>query len=118
MKLLILFITLLPVAALAQRGEHVSIHLTNGHAAYVVPAGRVWKIERLSPCESERGVGTSDFYIEGAAQIGENRGYNLNGKFEITLSANQPSPLWLLAGSKITMGDSRGKVVVQEYPDR
>ena len=113
-----LFITLLSMPVLAHSAGHASIQPTNGHATYVAPAGRVWKIECLNPCASEKGVGTSDFYIEGAVQIGENRGYNLNGKFEITLSANQPSPLWILAGSKVKIGDSRRTVVVEEYQDR
>ena len=85
---------------------------------YVVPEGHVWKVERLDPYESEKGVGTSDLSIQGAAQVGQNRELNLDGTFDFTLGAKQRAPLWILAGSKVGVGDSRGTIVVEDLEDR
>jgi hypothetical protein len=111
-------IALLCLSATAYGAEPKSITLTNAHEPYVVPEGHVWKVERLKPYESEKGVGTSDLSIEGAAQIGQHRECNLDGKFDFTLGAKQRTPLWILAGSKVGVGDSRGTVVVEDYKVR
>ena len=92
-RILALTISLFFVSASAYGAGHESITLTSTHEPYVVPEGHVWKVERLDPYESETGVGTSDFSIDGSAQIGRNREFNLDGKFEFTFSAKQPFPL-------------------------
>ena len=109
---------LLCASTVAQGAEGESITLVSAHAPYVVPEGRVWKIEHLDPYESETGIGTSDLSIEGSVQIGTEREVNLHGTFDFTLDATQQSPLWILAGARVGVGDSRGTVVVQSLEDR
>jgi len=118
MRVVPVALSLLCASALARSAEPTQITLSKNHEPYVVPEGHVWKVERLSPYKSQKGVGTSDLSIEGAAQIGRNRECNLDGTFEFTLSGKQRTPLWILGGSKVGVGDSRGAVVVQDYEDR
>ena len=117
MKLLTM-VLLLCASALAHGADGESITLVSAHAPYVVPEGRVWKIEDLDPYASETGIGTSDLSIEGSVQIGAEREVNLHGTFDFTLGVTQQSPLWILAGAKVGVGDSRGAVVVQSFEDR
>lgn len=109
---------LLCASALAYGAESESITLVSAHEPYVVPEGHVWKIEHLDPYESENGIGTADLSIDGSAQIGANREVNLHGTFDFTLGATQQSPLWILAGAKVGVGDSRGTIVIQAFEDR
>lgn len=94
------------------------IVLTNQHESYVVPDGRIWKIDGLHPYKSERGIGTADVYIEGQVYIGEDKDYSLYGTFDLLISRLQKFPVWLVAGTKIGVGDSRGQIVVKEYTDK
>ncbi|MCE5394170.1 MAG: hypothetical protein JJ693_06220 [Acidithiobacillus sp.] len=83
----------------------------------VVPKGKIWEIRGLRPYESEKGIGTADIYIDGAIFIGHNRAYTIDGKFDICINEKQTSSIWLLEGTKIRIGDSRGKLVVIEHSD-
>lgn len=109
---------LLCASAVAYGADGGTITLVSAHEPYVVPKGRVWKIEHLEPYESETGIGTSDLSIEGSVQIGADREVALHGTFDFTLGATQRSPLWILAGTKVGVGDSRGTVVVRSLEDR
>ena len=118
MRLVLLATSLLCASTLAFSAEPTLVTLTNAHEPYVVPEGHVWKVERLGPYESEKGVGTSDLSIQGAAQVGRNREINLDGTFDFTLGGKQRTPLWILAGAKVGVGDSRGTIVVEDFEDR
>ncbi|MGQ4660726.1 hypothetical protein [Lysobacter sp. F6437] len=111
-------VLLLCASTLAHGAGGESIVLVSAHEPYVVPEGRVWKIEHLDPYASESGIGTSDLSIDGSVQIGANREVNLHGTFDFTLGATQQSPLWILAGSRVGVGDSRGTIVIQSFDDR
>ena len=92
-----------------------SITLSDG--SYVVPKGHVWKIVGVKPYKSETGIGTADLSIDGQAQVGEDRGYTIYGKFELTFSHRQRVPFWILEDSKVSLGDSRGTLTVQDFVD-
>lgn len=118
MRLFLITIALICAPALACCSEPTLIQLISGHKPYVVPGGHVWKVERLDPYESETGVGTADLSIQGSVQVGQDRGLNIYGTFDFTLSSKQHTPLWILAGSKISVGDSRRSLVVKDFKDR
>ena len=118
MRLLLIAISLICAPVLAYCSEPTLIKLTNGHKPYVVPEGHVWKVERLVPYESGTGVGTADLSIQGSVQIGQDRELNIYGAFDFTLSSKQHTPLWILAGSKVGVGDSRRSLTVKDFKDR
>jgi hypothetical protein len=95
-----------------------SISLRSGSQEVVVPAGRLWKVEGLTPYESERGIGTADLYIDGQMFVGPDRDLNVSGKFDILINKTQKFPLWILAGSKVRVGDSRQQLVITEFRDK
>jgi hypothetical protein len=72
----------------------------------------------MKPYESETGIGTADLYIDGQVQIGEDRGYTIYGKFDFTLGRKQRIPLWILEDSKVSVGDSRKTLIVQDFEDK
>ena len=82
-----------------------------------VPPERIWKIEGLAPYKSEKGVGTADLLIHGEIFIGKDRGYTINGNFDIIINQVQTSPIWVLGDSTVAVGDSRGKVVMTEIQE-
>src|SRR5215831_4820674 len=90
-----------------------SIKNTDGKVK--VPRHRIWKIESLSPYESEKGVGTADLYINGTTFVGTAGAYTISGKFDISINKKQTSPLWILEDSEVEVGDSRGTVTIKEY---
>lgn len=79
-----------------------------------VPNGRVWRVQGLAPYVSERGIGTADLYVKGQVQFGADRAYTVNGSFDILINRRQTTPLWILGGSKVSVGDSRGQVVFSD----
>lgn len=94
------------------------VTLGNGDGPVVVPEGHVWKVSGLGPATTARGVGTADLYIDGGVQLGRNRAINLHGSFEFTLGGKQATPLWILAGATVGVGDSRGTLVVEDFRQR
>ena len=92
-----------------------NITLESSQKAAKVPAKRIWKIEKLSPYQSEKGIGTADLYINGQLFIGQDRAYTVFGKFDITINTKQSSPIWVLEDSEVQVGDSRGRVSIKEY---
>ena len=75
-----------------------------------VPENQQWIIEGFKPYASEKGVGTADLYFDGSALV-ENK-YNLYGKFDLTISGAS-SPIIVYGGTKISVGDSRGRVIIK-----
>lgn len=73
-----------------------------------VPENQQWIIEGFKPYVSEKGVGTADLYFDGSVLV-ENK-YNLYGKFDLTISGIS-SPIIVYGGTKISVGDSRGRVI-------
>ncbi|WP_372717214.1 hypothetical protein [Immundisolibacter sp.] len=112
---LAMFASALTGAAEAGPPAAKELVLTNLHDAYVVPKGRLWKIEGLKPVEFEKGIGTADLYIDGEVLIGEDKSYTIYGKIEISANPGQSFPVWISAGAKVEVGDSRRTVVVKEY---
>ena len=86
---------------------------TNG---YVVPKERMWKIEGLTPWSGP--VGTHDLRVNGVAFIGASRETTIGGQFEININRPQEVPIWLGPETQVGVGDSRGKLVVREFPAR
>lgn len=108
--------SLLAVAATAP--TVTELVLTNHHETYVVPDGRIWKMESAPPWKGgDRGIGTADIYIEGQIFIGPEKDLSLSGTFDLVFSKQQQFPIWLLAGTKIGLGDSRRQLLVKEYVD-
>ena len=88
--------------------------LRNSDPKRRVPEGRVWRVQGLAPYVSEKGVGTADLYVQGQVQLGTDRAYTVNGNFDLLINTRQDSPLWILGGSTVSVGDSRGRVVFSE----
>jgi hypothetical protein len=80
----------------------------------VVPAGRMWKIERAELRKDEGGVGTADIYIDGEIFMGPNKDFTLNGRFDISFNKSVTFPIWIRGGAKVRVGDSRQKLQVVE----
>jgi len=78
-----------------------------------VPEDRVWEIRGLLPAEELGPIGTADLYIDGEAALGA--GVAVAGRFDITLSGRQGSPLRISPRSKVEVGDSRGRVLICEF---
>lgn len=91
-----------------------ALTITSAEGELVIPPKKVWKISALGPqiC-FEHCVGTADFYIDGSYRLGEQK--IKKGVVEIVVEQLHDKPLWLLSGTKITVGDSRGSAVVEEY---
>jgi uncharacterized protein len=85
--------------------------LSSDNGEVIVPENQKWIIEGFRPYVSERGVGTADLYFDGSAQIDGK--YNISGKFDITVGSGVSAPIVVDGGTKITIGDSRGKVAVK-----
>ena len=121
MKSLIILSTalLLGISSATFAGENhdrnITISVDTGQMT--VPDRRIWKVEGLSPYVSETGVGTADLYVDGQVQVGTDKDYTVNGHMDILINKTQTSPLLILSGSKISVGDSRQTVVVKEYID-
>lgn len=96
-------------------GDMFFVSVNSG--ARTVPEGHVWKISGLSPYVSERGVGTADLYVDGQVQVGEDKAYAMYGDIEIVIGRPQQSPIWILAGSTLSVGDSRQRVRVEQCRD-
>ena len=119
LRLLVLVIVPLLFIGLADAADRgvKTVRLASGQDAATVPDGRAWKIEGLSPYKSENGVGTADLYIDGQVFIGSNKAYTVSGKFDVVIANKQSSPLWILGGSKVRVGDSRGSLVAKEVAE-
>lgn len=94
------------------------IQLSGENAPHKVPEGMMWKVSGLSPYESETGVGTADFYIEGSIWVGERKSYNMAGTFDVLINETQDFPIWILEGSTVRVGDSRQSLEVEESPQK
>jgi hypothetical protein len=108
-------LTIISCFAFANTDKGKKITLTNSSGIVEVPKGRIWKIDGLSPYVSEKGVGTADIYIDGEIMVGKSRDYTIYGKFDISINKPQQFPLWVLSGAKVSIGDSRQKVVITEH---
>lgn len=104
-------------AACADECVGREFYLPTETAVHTVPENHIWKISGLSPYVSERGVGTADLYVKGQVQVGESRAYTMYGEFDILINEPQTSPIWVLAGSSLSVGDSRQRVRVEECLD-
>lgn len=92
------------------------ITLTNFDGDYVVPAGRIWRLDGLPPQkESEKGISTADIYIDGQVFVGDEKDLSLYGKFDISVNVTQRSPIWILEGARVRVGDSRARIVLKEF---
>ncbi|WP_299775881.1 hypothetical protein [uncultured Pseudoteredinibacter sp.] len=80
--------------------------------AYTVPDGKVWIIENtpVSTCR----VCTADVYVKGELNNIEAAGVIFSGEFNFSFSSNSNGPIRLFPGTKVTLGDSRGSLVVYE----
>ncbi len=78
----------------------------------IVPENQQWIIEGFKPyyASDEKGIGTADLYFDGSVLV-ENK-YNLSGKFDLTVSGAS-SPIIVYGGTKISVGDSRGRVLIK-----
>lgn len=94
------------------------VQLSGENAPHKVPEGMMWKVMGLVPYESEKGVGTADLYIAGSVWLGKGKSYNVSGTLEVLVNAKQDSPIWILEGSTVRVGDSRQFVEVEEYPEK
>ena len=103
--------------AFANVNKGKTITLTNSNGTVAVPEGRTWKVYGLSPYVSEKGIGTADLYIDGQIMVGKSKDYTVYGKFDISINKPQQFPLWILSGSKVSVGDSRQKLVITEFKD-
>lgn len=92
--------------------------LSGENAPHKVPEGMMWKVMGLVPYESEKGVGTADLYIDGSVWLGKGKSYNVSGTLEVLVNAMQDSPIWILEGSTVRVGDSRQSVEAEEYPEK
>ena len=92
--------------------------MSGENAPHKVPEGMMWKVMGLVPYESEKGVGTADLYIDGSVWLGKGKSYNVSGTLEVLVNAKQDSPIWILEGSTVRVGDSRQFVEVEEYPEK
>lgn len=82
--------------------------------SFVVPTGVLWRISRLEPYRSERGFGTADLYINGQVLVGGDKDYTISGEFDISINNAQQFPIWVLSGTTIEVGDSRGKLAIEQ----
>ena len=94
------------------------VQLSGENAPHKVPEGMMWKVMGLVPYESEKGVGTADLYIDGSIWLGKGKSYNVSGTLEVLANAKQDSPIWILEGSTVRVGDSRQSVEAEEYPEK
>lgn len=120
MRVTVGLVALLLIAILCHAEEYQfmrSVRVEEG-APIRVQDGRIWKVEGLSPSETERGVGTADLYIDGQIVIGKKKDYNIAGKFDILINRKQTVPIWVTEGSTVEVGDSRNVVVFKEYAER
>jgi hypothetical protein len=118
MKKLLLVGVLMSLAAVGefgQVGEEAgrTIHLTSKMGEVVVPAGRMWKVERAATLKDE-GVSTADLYVAGQMAIGPNKDLSLNGRFDISFNKSPTFPIWIHGGAKVRVGDSRQTLDVSE----
>ncbi len=116
----ILLLSTLLVSATGSSGARINkrkIALEAGGPELIVPKGKIWKVAGLNPYSSERGVGTADLYIDGQIFVGKDKAYTIHGKFDICINDKQTSPLWILEESKVSVGDSRGRLTIEEYED-
>lgn len=77
-----------------------------------VPANQIWIIDGFEPYKSD--IGTADLYFDGNVMIGKK--YSLSGKFDFTISSGMAEPIVVYGGTKVTVGDSRGKVTIMAKP--
>ena len=92
---------------LAELTKSVATSLEAGKEV-TIPDNEQWIINSFMPYVSENGIGTADLYVEGGAIIGEK--FSLSGKFDLSVSPGPSGEIVILGGSKLSVGDSRGKV--------
>ena len=90
------------------------ITLQAGQGPYNVPEGRVWKLVNIVPYKSDTGLGTADVTIDGQMLVGQDRSLTVAGKFDVLVNKKTHPSLLLLPGTKVEVGDSRQKLVVEE----
>lgn len=93
------------------------VKIVAGTGVQTVPEGKMWKVSRLTPCHSETDIGTGDLEIKGQVWIGDHKAYNVSGSLCILVNTSQVSPIWILGGSLVAVGDSRGMIEVEEYQE-
>ncbi|MDQ6630408.1 MAG: hypothetical protein M3Y82_01460, partial [Verrucomicrobiota bacterium] len=62
------------------------VTLQHGSDPVFVPKGKIWKLEKLSPYISEKGIGTADVYVTGQICVGGKKDYTLYGKFDVLIN--------------------------------
>jgi uncharacterized protein len=88
--------------------------LSANQGQVTVPENQQWIIEGFKPWHDanspDRDIGTADLYFDGSVLV-ENK-YNLYGKFELSVSGTS-APIIVYAGTKLSVGDSRGDVTIK-----
>ena len=82
-----------------------------------VPENQQWIIEGFKPWSNPnptgRDISTADLYFDGSILV-ENK-YNFYGKFEMSVHSTS-SPIIVFGGTKISVGESRGEVIIKVKP--
>ncbi len=82
---------------------------------HTVPEAKIWLIKGVSQPDCD--VCTSDLIIDGQVFVGGNYGLTLWGKVEFGFNKIEHAELRVSSGSKLFVGDSRGKLFVQEVDE-
>jgi len=102
--------TRLPFVLRSAAAVNRRILLTDTHT---VASGKIWKIEGIRLLD--RGtVAAADLIIDGQAFKGMKKAYSLAGKFEISVNRHQEDPLWILAGSRVSIVHTAQQIFAEE----
>lgn len=114
LKILVLFFALLGSAFADQMVFSKSALLSKTGQEMVVSDGTAWKIPNLIARFCQLGESCPAIVIDGEFKVGDN-GVKRSGKFSLTAQQLSGQPLWISAGSKVTIPEGALGVSVQEF---